>query len=189
MNEWINNFKSVEHLKNSSVFQCPICVLSLGLLSLTGELLVPAWRFPLPFWWWDVIRLFICWNTQLSTEQGITPLPLPTWGRLPTWVPGVGVGVECRPFSMSMRSYWWGEVMDLHTVLTGMSRINQMVRTTNQPFHLSPDSTAISLALFMGRSVLFRTPQQCLMMITGIDWCIDSTENTLNVQYWYLFLY
>lgn len=40
--------------------------------------------------------------------------------------------------------------MDLPTVLTGMQRINQIVGTTNQPFHLSPDSTAISLALFMG---------------------------------------
>lgn len=66
----------------------------------------------------------------LSMCDYITPAPHPPLSEPSKLVPGVGVGVESRPFSLSMGCYWWGEVIDLPAVLTGTLRINQTVGKT-----------------------------------------------------------
>lgn len=72
----------------------------------------------------------ICWATPLPLRclPGWTSLAPPNWdifslygwlhyapspppGEPTDQVPGVGVSVESRPFSLSVGYYWWGEVM------------------------------------------------------------------------------
>lgn len=73
-------------------------------------------------------------------------------------VPGVGVGVESRPFSLSMGCYWWGEVMDLPAVLTGTLRINQTVGKTQPAIPPLSRLNCHFIRFIYGGSALFQNP-------------------------------
>lgn len=72
-------------------------------------------------------------------------------------VPGVGVGVESRPFSLSVGCYWWGEVMDLPAVLTGTLRINQTVGKTQPAIPPLSRLNCHFISFIYGGSALFWT--------------------------------
>lgn len=73
-------------------------------------------------------------------------------------VPGVGVGLASRPFSLSVGCYWWGEVMDLPTVLTGTLRINQTVGKTQPAIPPLSRLNCHFISFIYGGSALFWTP-------------------------------
>lgn len=88
----------------------------------------------------------------------ITPASSPPLSEPSEPVPGVGVGVEGRPFSLSMGCYWWGEVMDLPTVLTGTLRINQTVGKTQPAIPPLSRLNCHFISFIYGGSALFWTP-------------------------------
>lgn len=73
-------------------------------------------------------------------------------------VPGVGVCVQSRPFSLSMGCYWWGEVIDLPAVLTGTLWINQTVGKTQPAIPPLSRLKFHFISFIYGGSALFRTP-------------------------------
>lgn len=76
----------------------------------------------------------------------------------PPLVPGVVVGVESRPFPLSLGCYWWGEVMDLPTVLAGTLRINQTVGETRPAIPPLSRLNRHFISFIYGGSALFWTP-------------------------------
>lgn len=94
----------------------------------------------------------------LSMCDYITPASSPPLCEPSEPVPGVGVGVESRPFSLSMGCYWWGEVMDLPAVLTGTLRINQTVGKTQPAIPPLSRLNCHFISFIYGGSALFWTP-------------------------------
>lgn len=73
-------------------------------------------------------------------------------------VPGVGVGVESGPFSLSIGCYWWGEVMDLPAALTGTLRIHQTVGKTQPAIPPLSRLNCHFISFIYGSAALFWTP-------------------------------
>lgn len=87
----------------------------------------------------------------------ITPVSSPP-PREPSDLPRVGVGVESGPFPLSVGCYWWGEVMDLPAVFTGILRINQ---TVGKPQPAIPPLSRLNchfISFIYGGSALLWTP-------------------------------
>lgn len=94
----------------------------------------------------------------LSMCDYIMPASPPPLSEPSELVPGVGVGVEGRPFSLSMGCYWWGEVMNLPAVLTGTLRINQTVGKTQPAIPPFSRLKCHFISFIYGGSALFWTP-------------------------------
>lgn len=77
-------------------------------------------------------------------------------------VPEAGVSEEGRPFPLSMGCYWWGEVMDLPAVLTGILRINQTVGKTQPAIPPFSRLKCHFISFIYGGSALFWTPLSVL---------------------------
>ncbi len=105
------------------------------------------WGNPSPTW--DISALYVWLHYPASSPLLSEPSEL---------VPGVGVGVESRPFSLSMGCYWWGEVMDLPAVLTGTLRINQTVGKTQPAIPPLSRLNCHFISFIYGGSALFWTP-------------------------------
>lgn len=118
------------------------------------------------------------------------PLIPPPCLELEKQVPWVGVGVESRPFPpvSGMLLMRWGNGFP-PTVLTCTLRINQAAVGPNQSSHLSSDPTAISLALFMGFSLLFWTPPLPLKNAAIIPFSFLSQMHPLSSLFFFCFFF
>lgn len=88
----------------------------------------------------------------------ITPVSSPPLRDPSELVPRVGVGVENGPFPLSVGCYWWGEVMDLPTVFTGILRINQTVGKAQPAIPPLSRLNCHFISFIYGGSALLWTP-------------------------------
>lgn len=99
--------------QNASVSSTPIKHMCMGSWAAAKCWLCPVLYFELPS---ALLALaeppHPKWRHFFSTRVTTLRLrPIPPLGEPTEQVPRVGVGVESRPFSLSVGCYWWGEVM------------------------------------------------------------------------------